>query len=77
MQPKPAEWFHAGIAFAASIGPDDKLFVHCGHGINRGPVMAYAILRSQGYLDAEAMMRAARPQMGASMYLASADAALE
>jgi len=63
-EPKPWSWFRAGIDFAASLGPADKLFVHCGHGINRSPAMAYAILRSWGIGDAETVLRAARPQIG-------------
>ena len=63
-EPKPAEWFQAGISFATSMSPDDKLLVHCGHGVNRSPAMAYAILRSWGIDNAEAMLRAARPQTG-------------
>lgn len=64
--PKPSEWFQAGIDFAHTLGPDDRLLVHCGHGVNRSPAMVYAILRAQG-LDApvaEATLRAHRPQTG-------------
>ena len=63
-QPKPAEWFLAGIAFAESLGPHDRLLVHCGHGVNRSPAMVYAILRAWGHADAETILRAARPQTG-------------
>ena len=82
-QPKPVEWFRSGISFADSLGPADKLLVHCGHGVNRSPAMVYAILRAWGYSDAEAMVRQARPQTGSGktggafeIYRQSADAAL-
>jgi len=82
-QPKPPEWFQAGIAFAATLRSTDKLLVHCGHGVNRSPAMAYAILRAQGRSDAEALIRANRPQAGSgktggslAVYIASADAAV-
>lgn len=80
-QPKPPEWFQAGTAFASSLGPTDKLLVHCGHGINRGPAMTYAILRSRGYdpAAAEAVLREGRPQTGGrtwAIYARCADAAL-
>lgn len=61
---KPASWFQAGIEFAATMGLSDKLLVHCGHGVNRSPAMAYAILRSWGIEDAESVLRSARPQTG-------------
>ena len=63
-EPKPAAWFQQGIDFAATLGPDDRLLVHCGHGVNRSPAMVYAILRSWGILDAEKVLREARPQTG-------------
>jgi protein-tyrosine phosphatase len=78
-RPKPPELFQSGIEFAATLGPTDKLLVHCGHGINRGPAMVYAILKSQGYPDAEAMLRRARPQTGGGpfdIYRQSADEAI-
>lgn len=81
--PKPASWFQAGIDFAATLGPTDKLLVHCGHGVNRSPAMAYAILRSWGVDDAETVLRTARPQTGSGRtggafetYRASADEAI-
>ena len=83
-QPKPPEWFRAGIAFADTMGPRDKLLVHCGHGVNRSPAMAYAILRARGYAFAERMIRDARPQTGSgatgsafAVYRISADIAID
>ena len=84
-EPKPESWFRSGINFAATLGPTDKLLVHCGHGINRSPAMAYAILRAQGHDEttAEQMVRFARPQTGAgstgacfAVYCDSADEAV-
>ena len=82
--PKLPAWFHAGLDFANTLGPDDKLLVHCGHGVNRSPAMAYAILRAWGYDDAEAIVRAARPQTGSGktggsfeVYRQSADEVIE
>ena len=78
-EPKPVWWWQAGVDFASHLGPGDKLLIHCGHGINRGPAMTYAVLRSWGYADAEARLRAARPQTGGEVfetYRASADGAV-
>lgn len=78
-EPKPPEWFRAGIAFAESVPPEGKLLVHCGHGINRSPAMVYAILLSRGVKDPEAKLRTARHQTGTStfaIYRDSAHAAL-
>lgn len=63
-KPKPAEWFQSGIDFYNAREPGEKVLVHCGHGINRSPAMVYAILRSQGMgeQDALALLRKQRPQ---------------
>ena len=47
---KGDDWFGPGIKFAleALAVPHTKVYVHCMAGINRGPSMAYAILRAQG-----------------------------
>lgn len=44
---KGAEWFEWGVQAACSIlgRPDTRLLVHCAGGVNRGPSMAYAVLR--------------------------------
>jgi protein-tyrosine phosphatase len=78
-QPKPPAWFAASLAFAlpALVIPRAKIYAHCAAGVNRGPSTAYAILRALG-LDpagAEAMIRAARPQVGLA-YKNDADAAV-
>lgn len=82
-KPKPASWFEAGIAFSDTVHKG-KLLVHCGHGINRGPAMAYAIMKHRGIERPEAILRQYRPQVGTGstgewfeVYRKSADEALE
>jgi Dual specificity phosphatase, catalytic domain len=54
--PKPVSWFQRGVEFAlAAINNGGKVYSHCAAGINRGPSMAYAILRAQGYSKREAI----------------------
>jgi len=55
-KPKPIEWFRKGIRFAlrALSKPNTRVFSHCAAGYNRGPSMAYAILRAQGLSAARA-----------------------
>jgi dual specificity phosphatase 3 len=66
--PKGPEWFGPGLAFAlpALAQPGAKLYSHCAAGINRGPSMAFAIMFALGWnaVDAEAMIRKVRPQVG-------------
>lgn len=47
-QPKSAAWFRDGINFVLNALPHGKVLIHCEAGVNRGPSMAYAVLRSQG-----------------------------
>ncbi|HXW90707.1 MAG TPA: dual specificity protein phosphatase [Terriglobales bacterium] len=56
-QPKPAEVFERGVAFArqALDGQGSKLFVHCAAGVHRAPMMTLAILGSLGWNVDEAM----------------------
>jgi len=78
-QPKPPAWFRKGIEFAlyALAQPHHKIYVHCAAGVNRGPSMAYAILRAQGLQSttAERLIRTARPIVGLR-YKADADRAV-
>ena len=83
-KPKPAEWFQAGIDFADAKPEGCAVLVHCGHGVNRSPAMAYAILRSWGLSETEAedLVRRRRPQTGTGgtgsffeVYRRSSDAA--
>jgi hypothetical protein len=67
-EPKPVAWFHPGVTFALDAirgDPRAKALVHCDAGINRGPSMAYAILRAMGIKagDAERKIRRARPRV--------------
>jgi protein tyrosine phosphatase (PTP) superfamily phosphohydrolase (DUF442 family) len=85
-KPKPKDWFLAGIEFWETRALHlDKVFVHCRHGINRSPAMAYALLRSDGMgpVEAEALVRRRRRQTGTgatgdwfNVYARSADEAL-
>lgn len=65
-QPKPKEWFDRAITFAlqAYQTPGAIIYCHCAAGVNRGPSLAYAILRSLGDTRSEAYdrIKAARPQ---------------
>lgn len=78
-QPKPVEWFQKGIEFAANAlaRPNRRVYFHCAAGVNRGPSMCYAYLRSQGWnpVEAETYIRAVRPQVGIA-YKLDADAAI-
>jgi len=76
---KPAEWFHRGIAFglgALSVR-SNRLLVNCAAGVNRGPSMAYAILRATGmpHLQAKLAIQRNRP-IAALRYMADAERAL-
>jgi protein-tyrosine phosphatase len=53
------------------------VLTHCAHGVNRGPSLAYAILRAQGWPrhDAYALLKERRPQVRVG-YRDDADAAL-
>lgn len=78
-QLKPVVWFETGINFAARVLalPRHKVYVHCAAGINRGPSMAYAILRAWGFSGEAAMglLKSARPQVGVA-YRNDADLAI-
>jgi len=76
---KSPEWFARSLAFAlpALAVPGSRVYAHCAQGLNRGPSTAYAILRALGLgpTMAEAIVRAARPQVGLR-YARDADAAI-
>jgi protein-tyrosine phosphatase len=65
VHPKPVEWFSRAIEFAMpALGvPGGVVFTHCAAGVNRGPSLAYAIMRAQGWSAADAMaqLKAKRP----------------
>lgn len=50
-QPKPAELFERGVAFAAEAleQPDSKLFIHCAAGVHRAAMMTLGVLCSMGW----------------------------
>jgi hypothetical protein len=78
-QAKPPEWFGRGLTFGlgALAQPRTRVLCHCAAGVNRGPSMAYCLLRSLGIdpAAAEQMIRLARPQVGLA-YIRDADAAV-
>jgi len=77
--PKPVAWFGNAVEFAlaALARPGTVVLTHCAHGRNRGPSLAYAILRAQGWpsLEAYALLKEKRPQVIVG-YRDDADAAL-
>ena len=77
-QPKPPEVFQRGVEFAerALDEPHSKLFVHCAAGVHRAPMMALAILCTQGWKLEEAMelIEGRRPVVDfADVYLTSVE----
>jgi protein-tyrosine phosphatase len=64
---RPAGQYRKGVQFAfqALSLPNTKVFSHCDAGLNRGPTMAYALLRAFGFPPSEAIarVRAARPDV--------------
>jgi protein-tyrosine phosphatase len=54
---KPPELFRRGVEFAeAALDREDaKLFIHCAAGVHRAPMMALALLGSQGWDLEDAM----------------------
>jgi dual specificity phosphatase 3 len=78
---KPAAWFEPVINFAIrALGrPGNIVLCHCFAGINRGPSLAYAILRAQdfGPVGALLVIRTARPAtVGGIRYAGDAERAL-
>lgn len=81
-QPKPPELFQRGVQFALEALHDDesKLFIHCAAGVHRSPMMALAVLCSQGWKLGEAMdlIEAKRPSADfADVYVDSVERYLE
>lgn len=82
-QPKPAEYWAAGIAFGCNaLLSGRRVYVHCALGNSRSPSMAYAILRARGFNPQEAMQRfqRSRPEWGThptqQTYITSAEQAI-
>jgi dual specificity phosphatase 3 len=65
-QPKPDGWYQRAITFAidALSRRGKVVFTHCAAGVNRGPSLAFAILRAQGMSDTDAfnLIKRQRPQ---------------
>jgi protein-tyrosine phosphatase len=81
-QPKPAEVFQRGVAFAeyALEREESKLLIHCAAGVHRAPMMALAVLGSQGWEMGEAMqlIESRRPAADfAEVYVSSVERFLE
>ena len=78
---KGTDWFTPAASFAIGcfIQPNAKLLCHCAAGINRGPSLAFMVLRMQGLSFIEALVRinVKRPvTVGGVRYRFDADAAL-
>jgi dual specificity phosphatase 3 len=77
---KDPQWFQYAITFAlnAFLTPRTKVLTHCTAGVNRGPSLAYAIMRAQGWTSAEALgqLKARRPQVNVA-YRSDAEDALK
>jgi protein-tyrosine phosphatase len=56
-EPKPAEIFQRGIAFARAAldEPGTKVYIHCAAGVHRAPMMAAALLCSLSWKLSEAI----------------------
>lgn len=66
--PRPTDHILNGILFGmtALSQKKNKVYYHCAAGVNRGPTMAFALLRAFGIPHQEAIdrIRTARPQVG-------------
>jgi protein-tyrosine phosphatase len=65
---KSPTWFGRSIVFAldALSHRHHKVYAHCAAGVNRGPSTCFAIMLALGFapVDAELIIRKARPQVG-------------
>lgn len=81
-EPKPAEWFEAGVEFAETVlaDPSARLMVLCVAGQSRSPAMVLAILQTWGGLGrsgAWLKLVGARPEAFFCPYRADVAAFLE
>jgi protein-tyrosine phosphatase len=79
---KPAELFQRGVDFAQEALQKDhaKVFIHCAAGVHRAPMMALALLCSNGWNleDARDLIEARRPVADfAEVYVESVEKFLE
>jgi len=77
-QPKPADVFERGVAFAEKALDDDnnRVLIHCAAGVHRAPMMTLALLGTMGWDLGEAMnlMEARRPVVDfAEVYVQSVE----
>jgi protein-tyrosine phosphatase len=80
-QPKPQQWFQKALdaAMPAMSQPGKIVLTHCAAGVNRGPSLAFAILRAQGLNHDQAivLLNSARPvTIPGVRYAGDADKAL-
>jgi protein-tyrosine phosphatase len=65
-RPKPVSWFSRAWDFAQPIFEDGGVvLLHCAAGVNRGPSMAYFLLRANWHMDgdrASALIQRQRPK---------------
>lgn len=75
---KPDSWFGASLSFGLAFlaTPHGILYCHCAAGVNRGPSTATLIMIAQGWTpgQAEAAIRAVRPQVGLAYLTQGEDA---
>jgi len=81
-QPKPPAVFQRGVEFAVKAldEPGTKLFIHCGAGVHRAPMMALALLCALGWKlkDAMGIIESRRPQADfADVYVRSVERFLQ
>lgn len=78
-QPKPVSWFQGAWEFAQPLLDQGAVVLaHCAGGVNRGPSMAYFLLRAHGKLSGDAafaVLKAKRPVVGV-LYRPDADRAI-
>jgi len=79
-QAKSVGWFRPAIVFAISAltYPGNVVMTHCAAGVNRGPSLAYAIMRALGWgaNDAIVQLKSKRPIV-IVRYVPDAEAALK
>ena len=81
-KPKDVDWFEPAIDFAmfALSVAGNIVMTHCRSGHNRGPSLAYAIMRAQGWSAHKALSRLHRKRhatIGGIRYRADAEKALK
>ena len=79
-QPKPVSWFATAWDFAKPLlDSGGVVLAHCAAGVNRGPSIAYFLLRAQSHVEPDAafaLLTQKRPKARVA-YRADADRALQ